>query len=62
MAMPCAAKSKAHESTMAATTMRSAAGSFGISRRRPNNAASDSVLTRIVGPLTSPSFVMTSQS
>ena len=58
-AMPCAAKSNAHERPIVATTMRSAAGSFGIRNRRPNNAASDTALTATVAPLTPPSSVMT---
>ena len=49
-AIPCAAKSNAHESPIAETTIRSAAGSFAISSRRANNAASDTALTAIVAP------------
>ena len=61
-AMPCAAKSNAHESVIAATTTSSAPGSFGISIRSPNSATRDTALTATVVPLMLPSSLMTSQS
>ena len=61
-AIPCAAKSNPHESPIATATTSSAAGSFGIRNRSPNNAISAVTLTATVAPLTSSISVITSHS
>ena len=62
VAIPCSAKSSAHEAPIAPTTTSSAPGSAGMKRRRTRSAVSVTALSAIVVPLTSPSSRATSPS